>query len=120
MFYSVTSALQAKMTPGNLGVSLLFDVKNTFWTKTAWIDEISMRTFMMASFHRDVIPKLYHWANEASAVRWEEEEFMTLPTWDEGYQKMMKYGYPGKLKHPSSTHTAYEIPAPKILLEIFN
>lgn len=120
LFYSILSAWQAKRTPGNLGVTLLVDEKNTYWTRTAWIDEVSMRTFAIGSVHRHVMPKLSDWASEASAVHWEEQEFFGLPSWDEAHQKMIEEGFRGKLNYPSPAHISYEIATPKVLIEIFS
>ena len=39
------SARQAKNAPGNLAVSLLSDASFTFWTRTMWNYEQSMRAF---------------------------------------------------------------------------
>jgi len=38
IIWSLRSAAQAKKAPGNLGVALLRDQNNTYWTKTVWKD----------------------------------------------------------------------------------
>src|SRR4029077_2738147 len=55
------SARQAKNAPGNLAVSLLSDSNFTFWTRTLWNDERSMRAFLLAGSHRRVMPRLLQW-----------------------------------------------------------
>ena len=68
IFYTLLSALQAKRASGNLGIGLLRDANSTFWTRTAWLDEASMRAFMMATPHRRAMSKLVDWCNEAAVV----------------------------------------------------
>lgn len=116
-FYSILSTLQAKHSPGNLGVGILVDVNNTFWTRTVWQDEISMRSFVTASFHHQVMSKLYDWADEASVVHW-EQEVSDFPTWQEAHQRMIKEGFYPKLKYSSPTHTVNEIAVPQIVFSI--
>ena len=62
---SLRWAPEAKAT-GNLAVSLLSDAHLTFWTRTLWTDERSMRAFMFAPAHRAVMPKLLQWCDEAA------------------------------------------------------
>lgn len=118
-FYTLLSTWQAKRAPGNLGVSLLIDANNAFWTRTAWQSEAAMHVFRNAASHGQAMPKLFDWCDEASAVHWIQET-PDLPDWHEAHQRMVKEGFRGKLKHPSPAHIAYEIAAPKFSRGIFN
>ena len=110
--YTITSALQAKRAPGNLGMGALRDANNTFWTRTAWQDEAAMRAFMMAPPHRRAMVKLLVWCDEASVVHWNQEN-SALPDWHEAHQRLVAEGRRSKVNHPSSAHEAYQIPPPK-------
>lgn len=43
---ALRSALQAKNAKGNVSVALLAEARRTFWTRTIWIEESAMRSFM--------------------------------------------------------------------------
>jgi hypothetical protein len=42
------SAVQARRANGNLAVSVLGEARNTFWTRSIWIDETAMKGFMVS------------------------------------------------------------------------
>ncbi|WP_448574277.1 hypothetical protein [Trichothermofontia sp.] len=119
LWYSLLCVIQAKYTPGNLGIGLLVDANQTFWSRSAWRDESSMRAFVTASFHRSAIIKLSEWADEASGAHW-EQRYSTFPTWSEVYQKVREEGYRVPLRHPSPAHIAAEITPPTVLISLFS
>jgi quinol monooxygenase YgiN len=112
IFYATRSASQARNAPGNLGVGLLRDAKNTFWTKTAWQDEAALRAFMMATPHRRAMGKLAEWCDEASVVHWNQET-PDLPGWQEAHRRMIAEGRPSRVRHPSAAHQGLKIPPPQ-------
>jgi hypothetical protein len=112
IFYATRSGSQARSAPGNLGVGLLRDAKNAFWTKTAWQDEAAMRAFMMAMPHRRAMGKLAEWCDEASVVHWNQET-ADLPGWQEAHRRMIAEGRPSRVRHPSAAHQGLEIPPPQ-------
>ena len=112
ILFAVLSARQAKRAPGNLGTGLLRDANKTFWTRTAWHDEASMRAFMMAMPHRRAMTKLANWCDEASVVHWSQES-TALPDWREAHRRMVTEGRQSKVNSPSAAHEAYTIPPPK-------
>ena len=113
LFYAFVSARQARRAPGNLGVGLLREANNTFWTRTAWRDERAMRAFTMATPHRRAMPKLLQWCDEASVLHWMQEG-ATLPDWHDAHRRMVADGRPSKVNHPSPAHQARTIVAPKV------
>lgn len=113
MLYTLLSVLQAKRTPGNLGVGLLRDAHNTFWTRSAWQDESNMRSFMRNGYHKRAMPKLLDWCDEASVVHWHQET-AELPDWHEAHRRMVKEGRRSKVKSPSQAQIDFEIAEPKI------
>jgi quinol monooxygenase YgiN len=106
------SARQARKAQGNLGVELLRDANNAYWTRTAWKDEAAMRAFMMAAPHRDAMGKLATWCCEASVVHWTQDS-AELPDWREGHRRMLASGRRSRLKNPSPEHEAFQIAVPK-------
>jgi Domain of unknown function (DUF3291) len=105
------SARQAKSAPGNLAVSLLSDSNFTFWTRTLWSDERSMRTFMLAGAHRSIMPRLLHWCDEAAVAHW-LQELPEPPSWQEAYRRLQQEGRASKVDHPSVAQLRFEIPPP--------
>jgi hypothetical protein len=112
LFRALRSSRHARRSTGNLGVDLLTDSRLTFWTKTAWKDEASMRAFMLGGPHKRVMPKLADWCDEASVVHWTQEN-ATLPDWHEAHRRMVAEGRKSRLKHPSEAHEKFDIPPPK-------
>lgn len=103
LWYSFKSNQQAKQAQGNLASSIRAAGKNVFWTKTVWEDEASMRSFMRSGSHREVMPKLQNWCDEASVVHWQSER-ATSTTWEEAETAMFTSGRFSSLTHPSIAH----------------
>jgi heme-degrading monooxygenase HmoA len=106
---SLRSAREAKNASGNLAVSVLSDANLTFWTRTLWTDERSMRAFMFAPAHRRVMPKLLQWCDEAAVTHWLQE----TPSWQEVHRRLQQEGRTSKVDHPSAAQLRFEIPPPK-------
>ena len=111
------SAQQAKAASGNLAVSLLSDARFTFWTRTVWNDEQSMRAFMITGAHRSVMPRLLHWCDEASVAHWLQDS-PEPPSWQEAYRRLQKEGRRSKVDNPSDAQLRFEIPPPKTTREL--
>jgi hypothetical protein len=86
-FYTLRSFLQAKRAEGNLHASLLRDADRVFWTRTMWTTEEAMKSFMLSGAHRQVMPRLLNWCNEAALVHWEQES-QKMPEWDEAHRRL--------------------------------
>jgi len=110
--WAARSARQAKQAPGNLGSELLRDRNNTFWTKTVWTNDAAMRTFMLSHPHKGAMPKLLEWCDEASLVRWTQDD-ASLPSWDEAHRRLEHEGRASKVNHPSDSHRVLKFPPPK-------
>jgi hypothetical protein len=109
---SLRSAREAKNAAGNLAVSVLSDAHLAFWTRTLWIDERSMRAFMMAPAHRAVMPKLLQWCDEAAVTHWLQDS-LDLPSWPEVHRRLQGEGWISKVDNPSAAQLRFEIPPPK-------
>lgn len=106
------SLTQAKNADGFLGGALLSDKKFTFWTLTNWRDQEAMRAFMLSGSHKNVMPKLMHWCDEASVVHWMQENAL-LPDWQEASRRMRAEGRASKLRNPSPNHQALAFDSPR-------
>ena len=111
--HALLSSTQAARTTGSLGVRLLRDQKSTFWTITLWQSEAAMRLFMTNGSHRQVMPKLLHWCDEASVVHWHQFSAF-VPIWMEAHRRMQQDGRRSKVNCPSKDHIAYSIPLPVV------
>jgi heme-degrading monooxygenase HmoA len=106
------SALQARYTKGNLGVSVMREARNnTFWTRSLWIDETAMKAFMVSGAHRSIMRHLLEWCDEASVAHWTEDSAQQ-PTWEEVHRRMLRDGRPSRVNHPSEAHRRFDISAP--------
>ena len=111
------SARQAKNAPGNLAVSLLSDSNFTFWTRTLWSDERSMRAFMLVGAHRRIMPRLLQWCDEAAVAHWLQDS-PEPPSWQEAHRRLQKVGRRSKVDNPSDAHLRFEISPPKTTREL--
>ena len=104
---------QSARAEGNLAVAPLRDKRNTFWTRTSWSSEESMKAFMHAAPHGPAMKKLLNWCDEAALVRWTQTG-TELPSWEEAHRRIQAEGRPSKVNHPSPVHTAHVFPAPVV------
>lgn len=102
---------QARKAAGNLGVKVLNDHRRAFWTCTCWDSESSMKAFMLADPHGPAMRRLLHWCDEAALVHWTQDNDES-PSWDEAHKRMLRYGRPSKVNHPSSAQQAFHIDQP--------
>jgi hypothetical protein len=100
LWYSFLSIRQAKSSPGNLTTSTRVNGLSVFWTLTVWRDEQSMKAFRNSGPHKQVMPSLAEWANEASVLHWHQETD-SMPSWEEAYRRMETEGRITRVKYPS-------------------
>ncbi len=112
LWRALASVRQARASEGCLFAGVRREVKLTFWTRTLWRDEASMRAFMTHGAHRKVMPKLLDWCDEAAVAHWQQADD-TPPDWPAAETKMRGEGCPSRLRHPSPAHARGEtVPAP--------
>jgi len=99
-FRASGSSRQALSTPGCQGLRTRKTFGLAFWTLTMWDDEKSMRFFMAHSPHREVMPKLSVWCDEASVAHWTQESG-TMPEWGAATQALLERGRLLQVAHPS-------------------
>ena len=110
---ALRSALQAKNAKGNVSVALLAEARRTFWTRTIWIEESAMRSFMLGEPHRRAMSRLKEWCDEAAVVHWTQDS-PEPPSWEDAHRRMQREGRPSMVSHPTPTHRAFQIAAPRI------
>lgn len=99
------SRKQAKQAAGNLGVRLRRAAGLVFWTATVWRDEAAMNRYRGAPPHRDAMPKLLDWCDEAALVHWHQGS-ADLPPWELAEQHMAESGRLSKVRYPSASQQA--------------
>ena len=107
------SARQAKFAEGAVSVSVLREARNTFWTRTVWINEQAMKNFMLSGPHGRVMRRLMEWCDEAAVAHWTQES-AEPPSWEEAHRRLRESGRPSKVNHPSEDQRNNRIPAPRI------
>ena len=79
---------------------------------TAWKDEAAMNAYRTGGAHRNAMPKLLNWCDEAAVVHWTQGS-SEVPFWHEAQQHMVKEGKASKVNHPSSAQASNHIPGPE-------
>lgn len=79
---------------------------------TIWDAQESMRSFMTSGAHKQVMPHLLNWCDEASVVHWTQPE-ATLPSWTAADARMREIGRPSKVLHPSPQHASLSYREPR-------
>jgi hypothetical protein len=110
---AMRSGRQAKATPGNLGVTVLREPGNVYWTRTAWESEGAMREFMVAGAHGRAMRSLLEWCDEAAVAHWTQEN-AEMPSWKVAHEKLVGIGRLSKVKHPSEAQRNFYIPEPRL------
>jgi heme-degrading monooxygenase HmoA len=106
------SVRQVQRSPGFLGGRLLVNAGYVFWTMTAWQDETAMNAYRTGGAHRQAMPKLLNWCDEAAVVHWTQES-AEIPEWREAQQHIAEKGRLSKVNHPSRVQASQQIPAPQ-------
>ncbi len=109
-FYAQRQAVRA---PGFVGGRLLVDTRRTFWTLTAWETEKAMRDYRSSGAHRDAMPRLVHWCDEASVAHWTREG-AEVPPWPEAVERLRREGRPSRVANPSRDHEQVRFPDPRL------
>ncbi|WP_082504581.1 DUF3291 domain-containing protein [Methylobacterium sp. Leaf111] len=111
--HALRTQRQARKAAGFRAGSILADHAWTFWTMTVWDDEAAMRRYMMAGAHRQAMPKLIHWCDEASLAHWTQPG-AGPPSWAEADQRMRADGRPSQVRHPSPHHATLDYRPPRL------
>jgi heme-degrading monooxygenase HmoA len=112
VLHALRSRQQVKNATGFLTGALLADRNWTFWTMTAWESQDTMRAYMTNGAHKNAMPHLLNWCDEASVAHWTQPD-ATLPTWAEADKRMRESGRVSKVRHPSPQHSSLSYRAPR-------
>lgn len=94
-------AQQAAASPGFIEGAVLAEGRLVFWTRTVWQSAEAMRGFRDDGAHRESMPKLMTWCDEASVAHWEGEP---ARDWDAIHARMVEAGRSSLVKRPSKAH----------------
>ncbi len=94
-------AAQAATLQGFISGAVLAEGRLVFWTRTAWESAEAMAAFRDSGAHRDSMPKLMLWCDEASVAHWEGEP---AADWDSIYARMAAEGRSSRVKRPTRAH----------------
>jgi hypothetical protein len=72
---------------------------------TVWQDESAMNAFRITQPHRDAMPKLLEWCDEAAVVHWNQQS-AEVPGWETAERRMAESGRLTKVNHPSADQPA--------------
>lgn len=111
--HTVRSNRQVQRSRGFLGGSLLPDRSWTFWTMTLWESQEAMRAYMISGAHKQAMPHLMDWCDEASVTHWDQVN-PELPTWAEADRTMRARGRVSKVRFPSADQTAMSYREPRL------
>jgi heme-degrading monooxygenase HmoA len=107
-YHAGRSRRQAERTAGCLRVQTRKTKGLTFWTLTFWDSEQSLKQFMKHRPHRQVMPKLSHWCDEAAVNRWVHNS-PEQPTWEYAAAHLAEHGRLSRVTHPSELHESGRI-----------
>jgi heme-degrading monooxygenase HmoA len=102
---------QAKNSDGNLGVDVLADVNNVYWTRTTWRERSSTQAFVGSEPHLRTMSSIDDWCDEATFVDWEQTS-PDLPDWQTCFHRLVADGQRASLTHPSEAHATSAFPPP--------
>ena len=102
------SRRQAEVAEGCLQVSVRKTAGLAFWTLTTWRDEASLRRYMRAAPHREAMPKLAHWCDEAAVAHWEQDA-ANGSDWAEAARRLAEGGRLLEVAHPSELQRQRQI-----------
>ncbi len=104
-WYTRRAFRQATRAPGSLGAKLRKAEGLAFWTLTAWQDEAAMSAYRITPPHRQAMPGLLEWCDEASVAHWNQSS-AELPDWKTAERRMAESGRLSKVNHPSPDQQA--------------
>jgi hypothetical protein len=94
---------QTASSPGFISGAILTEGRLVFWTRSTWESADAMKAFRDSGVHREIMPKLMDWCDEASVAQWQGE---AETDWDAIYTRMTEHGRLSKVRRPTAAHTA--------------
>jgi quinol monooxygenase YgiN len=116
VFLNERAVKQIVRSPGFLGGRLLVDGRRTFWTVTAWESEAAMKGYRGSGAHREAMPKLPGWCDEAAVAHWTQES-PEIPDWRALWQRLSQNPRMSPVKQPSEAHSAKRFSEPRTTVQ---
>ena len=95
--------VQIRRADGYVGGALRQDHDHTYWTASVWRDGAALLAYVTSGAHRNAMPKMAEWGDEASTVQWEQDS-AELPNWPLAIERMRHEGHAVPLRHPGPAH----------------
>jgi hypothetical protein len=118
ILWVVGSLLQSLRSDGLLGLMLLRDRHNAFWTLTLWRDQQAMQVFRNQGSHGQAMRRLAQWCDESAAAHWQVNEAvldqLRRPDWTVLQRRLMQEGHFAPLPLASPDQSERKIPAPAL------
>ena len=103
LFHAQRCLAQIRRADGYMAGALRHERDHAYWTTSVWRDEAALLAYVSGGAHRDAMPKLSEWGDEASTVRWVQDS-AEPPSWPEAIERMRHKGHPLPLRHPGPEH----------------
>jgi hypothetical protein len=94
-------AEQCGAAPGFINGAILAEGRFVFWTRSAWDSADAMKAFRDSGVHREAMPQLMEWCDEASVAQWEGA---VETDWAAIYARMIAEGRSSRVKRPTRAH----------------
>jgi heme-degrading monooxygenase HmoA len=105
LYRAHVSGRQAAQSAGCAGLWTRKTRGLAFWTLTVWDDEKALRAYVATSPHREAIPRLAVWCDEAAVAHWVQSSD-GAPDWRSATQRLAESGRLLRVKHPSAAQAA--------------
>ncbi len=103
MWHNLLSCWQIVHIKGFVGGKLVQDRNRVFWTVSLWENQLAMQHYRNSGAHRQVMPMIQKWCDEAAILHWEQADD-SLPNIEEMYQRIKTEGKFTRLLNPSLAH----------------
>jgi heme-degrading monooxygenase HmoA len=105
------AARQSQRSPGFLGGRLRVERGRTFWTMSMWASGADMAAYRDSGVHREALPRLAGWAEEAFFTAWSAPD-TDLPRWKDLREKLPGRPIFAELRNPTPAHRRQEMSRP--------
>jgi hypothetical protein len=112
LWHTATSAWQIINIRGFVGGRLIQDNCGGYWTVTMWENQQAMQDYRNSGAHRQVMPLLQKWCDEAVLVHWEQTG-RSLPSMEEAYLHIQENGHFTRLTTPSTSQSEKKVSQPR-------
>jgi hypothetical protein len=105
LVYAIRAQRQARRSPGFIPGWVGNDSEWSFWTSTVWQNADATRAFRNSGIHRQAMPTLMHWCDEAAYVHWEQPD-ARAPDPAAAHERLAREGQLSRVARPSARQQA--------------